>query len=63
MGSLLSEEHFYIGFLPLQSYVDQKKDVKNGVKCPAEKENVVRALILRDNLESLGCTLEDLRRA
>jgi hypothetical protein len=47
-NSLLQEEMFYVGFLPLQSYIDHKKDVKNGVKCPLDKENLVRAIIIRD---------------
>ena len=47
-NSLLQEEIFYVGFLPLQSYIDTKKDVKHGVKCPVDKENIVRALIIRD---------------
>lgn len=61
-SSLLPEEFTFVGFLPLQSYIDQKKEIKNGVKCPPERENVVRCLILRDHLESIGCTFEDLRR-
>jgi hypothetical protein len=62
-ASLLPEEFFFIGFLPLQSYIDTKKEVKNGVKCPVERENIVRALLLKDHLEAIGCTQEDLRRA
>ena len=57
MGStLLPEEFFFIGFLPLQSYVDTRKQVKGGVKCPVERENIIRALLLKDHLESIGCT-------
>lgn len=62
-SSLLPEEFFFVGFLPLQSYIDHKKEVKNGVKCPAERETIVRCLLLREHLESIGCTIEDLRRA
>lgn len=35
MGStLLPEESHFIGFLPLQSYIDKKKQIKNGLRCP-----------------------------
>lgn len=35
MGStLLPEEYFFIGFLPLQSFVDKAKSISNGQKCP-----------------------------
>ena len=61
--SLLPEEFFFIGFLPLQSYIDSRKEVKSGVKCPVEKESIVRAFLLKDHLEAIGCTQEDLRRA
>jgi hypothetical protein len=30
--------------------------VKTGVKCPQEKEELIRALILKEALEKLGCT-------
>lgn len=64
MGStILPEETFYIGFLPLQSYIDTKKQIKHGIKCPQERETIVRALIIKDNLEALKCTLEDLKQA
>lgn len=45
-----------IGFLPLSSYFQTKKNVKSGTKCPSENEDLVRALILKDTLEKLGCT-------
>ena len=62
MGStLLPEEFFFVGFLPLQSFIDTKKDIKNGVKCPLERESLVRTLLLKDHLESLKCTMEDLK--
>jgi hypothetical protein len=47
-NSLLQEEMFYVGFLPLQSYIDTKKDINCGIKCPLDKENIVRAIIVRD---------------
>jgi hypothetical protein len=62
-STLLPEEFFYVGFLPIQSYIDNKKVIGCGSKCPPEKENVVRAVILRNHLEDIGCTFEDLRRA
>jgi hypothetical protein len=56
-NSLLFEEYFFIGFLPLKSYLDKKKRVNSGqLKCPPEKEEIVRALIFKDALESLNCT-------
>jgi len=61
-SSLLTEEFFFIGFLPLQSYIDNHKDIKNGAKCPQEKENIVRILVLRDHFETIGCTLEQLKK-
>ena len=61
-SSLLPEEFFFVGFLPLQSYIDNRKEIKTGIKCPPERENLVRSLLLRDHLESIGCTFEDLRR-
>ena len=57
-NTLLPEENNFLGYLPLQSYLSQKKQVKNGVKCPQDKEELIRALILKDSLEKLGCTYE-----
>ena len=54
-STLLPEESNFIGFMPLKSYLD-KKDLKTGVKCPQEYEELVRCLILKDALEKLGCT-------
>eukprot|EP00347_Sterkiella_histriomuscorum_P013648 403363909 len=62
-NTLLNEETFFIGFLPLQSYVDNKKQIGQGVKCPPEKENLIRSLILKDNLEMLRCTFEDKKQS
>jgi len=50
-NSLLFEENFLIGFLPLRSYFDQNKQIGPGKQCPAEKQNLVRCLLLRDALE------------
>lgn len=44
--------------MPLKSYIESKKDVKTGVKCPAEKEDLIRALILKELLEKLDCTYQ-----
>lgn len=60
-NTLLPEEHYFIGFLPLQTYIDHKKQIQNGLKCPVDKENLVRAMILKDHLEQLGCTLEIMK--
>jgi hypothetical protein len=60
-NTILTEESFFVGFLPLQSYIDHKKQIGNGVKCPLERENLVRSLILKDHLEQLKCTMEDLK--
>jgi hypothetical protein len=50
-----------VGFLPLQSYIDESKTIKNGIKCPTEKEQLLRALVLRNHLESLGCSIENIK--
>lgn len=62
-NSLIPEESYFIGFLPLQSYIEQKKEIKHGLKCPPEKENIVRCLLLKDHIESFACTYEDLKSA
>ena len=59
-NSLLFEENFLIGFLPLRSYFDQNKQIGPGKQCPAEKQNLVRCLLLRDALEQLNCTVREL---
>lgn len=52
-NTLLPEEQYFVGFLPLQTYIDRKKTIKNGARCPPEKENIVRMIIIKDNLEEL----------
>ena len=49
--SLLSEEVNFVGFLPLQTYIETKKSIKNGIKCPEEKENLIRSLIIKEHIE------------
>lgn len=49
-NSLLFEENFLVGFLPLQSYFDTKKQIGHGKQCPVEKQDMVRSLIFRDAL-------------
>jgi len=60
-NSLLFEENHLIGFLPLKSYFDTKKQVGAGIKCPADKEDLMRCLLFRDALEQLKCTYADLK--
>ena len=55
--SFLFEENQALGFLPLRSYFESKKDRNNCQKtCPPEMEDIVRCLIQRDCLESLKCS-------
>jgi len=61
-SSLLTEEVYFLGFLPLKSYIDSKKHYGAGTKCPPEKEDLVRALILKDALEKLCCTYSNIVR-
>ena len=62
MGStLLSEENQFIGFMPLKSYLINKKELKTGTKCPPDKEDLIRGLILKDSLEKLGCTYKKFK--
>ena len=57
MGShLIFEESFCIGFLPLRSYFEQRKQVGNGQRCPEDKEELVRCIIQVQCLEYLNCT-------
>ena len=61
MGTtLLFEENHLVGFLPLRSYLEFKKQLGAGKKCPPEDEDLVRCLLLRDCLERLKCTLPDI---
>lgn len=62
-NSLLPEEHYFIGFLPLQTYIDNKKTIKSGTKCPPERENLVRSMIIRYQIEELKCTYEVLKQS
>jgi hypothetical protein len=63
MGTtMIPEEFYFVGFLPLQSFIDLKKSIGSGMKCPPEKEVLVRSLLIKDHLESLRCTLEELKR-
>ena len=56
--SFLFEENQALGFLPLRSYYESKKDKNSCQKtCPPEHEDIVRSLIQRDCLESLKCSL------
>ena len=32
--TLLPEENMLVGFMPLKSYLENKKDIKTGIKCP-----------------------------
>jgi hypothetical protein len=43
--SLMYEERFFVGFLPLRSYFDAMKHVGSGKPCPEGKEDQVRATI------------------
>ena len=60
-NTLLFEENHMIGFLPLQSYLDTKKEVGAGKKCPIDMEDIIRCFIFRDALESLKCTYADIQ--
>ena len=62
-NTLLPEENHFIGFMPLKSYLEIKKNVGTGVKCPQEKEDLIRALIIKDALEKLGCTYQEFKDA
>lgn len=49
-----------LGFLPLQSYLDTKKQHTNAPRCPPQTEDLVRSLLFRDALEQLACTYVDI---
>lgn len=55
-SSLIFEENFLLGFLPLRSYFQTRKHPDlNGKKCPADKEELLRCLIIKEALELLNC--------
>lgn len=55
-SSLIYEENFLLGFLPLRSYFATRKQTDLiGKKCPADKEDQIRCLIIKEALEMLGC--------
>ena len=55
-STLVFEENFMVGFLPLRSYFQTRKQPDlSGKKCPADKEDQVRCLIVKEALELLGC--------
>jgi hypothetical protein len=62
-SSLIPDENQFIGFMPLKSYIINKKNIKTGVKCPQDKEDLIRALILKEALEKIGCTYENFEEA
>jgi len=55
-STLISEEALLVGFLPLESYIEKRKSIKSGEKCPKEKEILARAIMLRDCLSEIGCS-------
>ena len=59
-STLLFEENHLVGFLPLRSYLEHKKQLGAGKKCPPEEEDLVRCLLFRDSLERLKCTRADI---
>jgi len=62
MGTtLLPEEATVVGFLPLKTYLDTRKDIKTGIKCPEEKETLVRSMLLKESIEILKCTFEEVK--
>ena len=58
--TLLFEENHMVGFLPLRTYLETKKQLGSGKKCPPEEEDLVRCFLFRDSLERLKCTKADL---
>lgn len=58
-SSLIFEENFLIGFLPLRSYfLTRKHPDISGKKCPSDKEELLRCLIIKEALELLNCVPE-----
>ena len=60
-NTLIHEEYHLLGFLPLKSYFDNKKQVGPGKKCPVDKEDHIRCLIQKDALEQIKCTYTELK--
>lgn len=60
-NTLLSEEVNFVGFLPLQTYIDKQKTISNGVKCPQDKEGIIRCFRLKEHIEDLQCTADDMK--
>ena len=56
----LFEENHLVGFLPLRSYLESRKQLGAGKKCPPGEEDLVRCLLFRDCLERLKCTRSDI---
>lgn len=55
-NTLIFEENFMLGFLPLRSYfANRKSSDLTGKKCPTDKEDILRCLIIKEGLELLGC--------
>ena len=50
-----------IGFLPIQSYFDTVKDIQTGTKCPEEFEDLVRAMVIKECLDKIGCTYDKIK--
>ena len=59
-NTLLFEENHLIGFLPLRSYMENRKQLGSAKKCPEKEEDLVRCLLFRDCLERLKCTKADI---
>jgi len=59
-NTLLFEENHLVGFLPLRSYLETRKQLGSGKKCPPGEEDLVRCLLFRDCLERLKCTRADI---
>lgn len=58
-SSLIFEENFLIGFLPLRSYFQTRKHPEiSGKKCPSDKEELLRLMIIKESLELLNCVPE-----
>jgi hypothetical protein len=61
-STLIFEENFLIGFLPLRSYfLTRKHPDITGKKCPSDKEEILRGLIIKEALELLNCVPEQAK--